>query len=51
MAEVEISYKGSAIAQMNASGTKTLLTEGKYLEDDVTVEYTRQLHQIGRAHV
>lgn len=41
MAEVEISYKGSAIAQMNASGTKTLLTEGKYLEDDVTVEYTR----------
>jgi len=41
MAEVQISYKGSAIAQMNASGTKTLLTEGKYLEDDVTVEYTR----------
>lgn len=41
MAEVEISYKGSAIAQMNASGTKTLLTEGKYLEDDVTVTYAR----------
>lgn len=41
MAEVEISYKGGTIATMNASGTKTLLTEGKYLEDDVTVEYTR----------
>lgn len=41
MAEVEISYKGNNIATMNASGTKTLLTEGKYLEDDVTVEYTR----------
>lgn len=41
MAEVEISYKGSNIATMNASGTKTLLTEAKYLEDDVTVTYTR----------
>lgn len=41
MAEVEISYKGSAIAQMNASGTKTLLTEAKYLEDDVTITYAR----------
>ena len=41
MAEVEISYKGSTIASMNASGTKTLLTEGKYLEDDVAVVYSR----------
>lgn len=41
MAEVEISYKGSNIATMNASGTKTLLTEAKYLEDDVTITYTR----------
>ena len=41
MAEVEISYKGSTIASMSASGTKTLLTEGKYLEDDVTVAYSR----------
>lgn len=41
MAEVEISYKGSNIATMNASGTKTLLTEAKYLEDDVTITYAR----------
>ena len=41
MAEVQISYKGSNIATMNASGTKTLLTEAKYMEDDVTVTYTR----------
>jgi len=40
MADVEISYKGSTIATMSASGTKTLLTEGKYCEDDITVEYT-----------
>lgn len=40
MADVEISYKGSTIASMSASGTKTLLTEGKYCEDDITVEYT-----------
>ena len=41
MAEVEISYKGSNIATMNASGTKTLLTEAKYMEDDVTITYAR----------
>lgn len=41
MAEVEITYKGSAIATMNASGTKTLETAGKYCEGDIEVEYTR----------
>lgn len=41
MSEVNINYKGSKIAGMDASGTKTLLTEGKYCEDDITVEYTR----------
>lgn len=39
MAEVEISYKGSTIASMDASGTKTLLTSGKYCEDDIEVAY------------
>lgn len=41
MPDVTISYKGSQIASMDASGTKTLLTEGKYCEDDITVSYTR----------
>lgn len=41
MSEVNINYKGSKIAGMDASGTKTLLTDGKYCEDDITVEYTR----------
>lgn len=40
MADVEISYKGSTIASMSASGTLTLETEGKYCEDDITVDYT-----------
>ena len=39
--EVLISYKGSTIATMNASGTKTLETAGKYCEGDIEVEYTR----------
>lgn len=39
--EVEISYKGSVIASMNASGTKTLETAGMYCEGDIEVEYTR----------
>lgn len=51
MAEVQISYKGSAIAQMNASGTKTMLTEGKYLEDDVEVTYTRPAAPTGTKNI
>lgn len=39
MADVTINYKGSAIAAMSASGTKTLETEGKYCEDDIEVVY------------
>ena len=41
MADVTISYKGSSIATMDASGTKTLETSGKYCEDDITVEYIK----------
>lgn len=36
---VVIKYKGSAIASMDASGTKTLNTSGKYCEDDIEVVY------------
>ena len=39
MSDVTINYKGNAIATMDASGTKTLLTEGKYCEDDIEVVY------------
>lgn len=41
MSDITISYKGSSIATMDATGTKTLLTEGKYCEDDITVEYVK----------
>lgn len=51
MAEVEISYKGSNIATMNASGTKTLLTEAKYLEDDVTITYARPYAPSGTKNI
>ena len=39
--DIAISYKGSTIATLSASGTKTLETEGKYCEDDITVTYTK----------
>ena len=39
MSDITISYKGSSIATMDASGTKTLLTEGTYCEDDIEVVY------------
>ena len=41
MSEVNINYKGSKIAGMDASGTKTLLTEGKYCEGNISVEYNK----------
>lgn len=40
MPDVNIKYKGSSIATMDSSGTKTLHTSGKYCEGDVTVEYS-----------
>lgn len=39
--EVTIHYKGSTIASMDASGTKTLNTEGTWVEADISVEYDR----------
>lgn len=41
MAEVDIRYDGSSIATMDASGTKTLLTAGKYCPASFQVEYNR----------
>lgn len=34
---VNITYKGNSIASMSENGTKTLLTAGKYLEDNISV--------------
>lgn len=41
MSEVNIKYDGSSIATMDASGTKTLLTAGKYCPASFQVEYNR----------
>ena len=41
MSDVSIKYKGNEIATMNASGTKTLLTSGKYCEGNISVDYTK----------
>lgn len=40
MADVRISYKGGAIAELDGPGTKTLKTGGRYCEGDVVVTYT-----------
>ena len=40
MADVEVSYKGSTIGSLSASGILTMETEGKYCEDDITLTYT-----------
>lgn len=41
MSDVDIKYKNQVIASMDASGTKTLETDGTYCDDDIVVEYTK----------
>lgn len=41
MSDIAITYKNNTIAQMSASGTKTLLTTGKFCTDDITINYLR----------
>lgn len=41
MSDVTIKYKGQSIATMDATGSKTLQTQGKYCEDDIEVIYDR----------
>lgn len=39
MAGVDIQYKGSSIASIQTTGSKTLKTQGKYCEGDILVDY------------
>lgn len=41
MSDVTIKYKGATIATMDATGSKTLGTAGKYCEGDIAVEYVK----------
>jgi hypothetical protein len=41
MADITVSYKGSTIDEVSASGTKTLKTAGKYCEGDIDIEYVK----------
>ena len=41
MEDLEVFYKGSSILSTSISGTKTLLTSGKYCEDDITIAYQK----------
>ena len=41
MADVEITYNNNTIVTMSDSGTEILETEGTFLTDDITVQYTK----------
>lgn len=41
MADISINYKGATLATMDVSGTKTLLTAGKYCEGNISVVYDK----------
>lgn len=43
MADITLSYKGNTIAEINASGSKTLGTAGKYCEADIELVYVKPL--------
>lgn len=38
---VSVKYKGAEIASMDATGSKTLTTSGKYCEGDIKVDYVK----------
>ena len=39
--DITVTYEGDAIAELYDSGTKTFRTAGKYLTDDLTLEYSK----------
>lgn len=41
MADIEISYNNNTIATMSDSGTEILETNGTFLADDITIQYTK----------
>ena len=41
MADITLSYKGSTIAEVSASGTTKLNTKGKFCEDDISLQYEK----------
>lgn len=51
MSDVTIKYKGQSIATMDASGTKTLGTQGKYCEGDIGVEYVKPAGPTGTKQI
>lgn len=51
MSDVTIKYKGQSIATMDASGTKTLGTQGKYCEGDIAVEYAKPAGPTGTKQI
>lgn len=51
MADVEIKYNNATIASLSDSGTEVLETNGTFLTDDITVEYTKSGGGGGTTHV
>ena len=43
MADVTVKYNGSTIAELNAEGSKTLKTSGKYCENNIDIAYIPKL--------
>lgn len=43
MSDLIINYKGQSIATLDETGTKTLLTQGKYCEGNIEVAYNKPL--------
>jgi hypothetical protein len=41
MADLSIRYKGAEIVSLSESASKTLLTAGKYCEDNIVIDYVR----------
>lgn len=41
MSDITVTFKNETILTMDASGSKPLLTQGKYCEDDISITYVK----------
>lgn len=49
MSDITVTFKNETILTMDASGSKPLLTQGKYCEDDITISYVKPAAPSGPA--
>lgn len=51
MSDITVTFKNETILAMDASGSKPLLTQGKYCEDDISITYAKPTGPTGTKQI